>query len=118
MIRVDQMDLTENCEGYDVTQKTTSGRWKRNALTGKLYRETEGIDGAVIRLHVIEVVLDKEQRDYFFDRYIKREALTFTSEICEQKKCFIVEDELRLNKIAGIEAWKGTIAFEEIEKIN
>ncbi len=118
MIRVDNMDFTENCEGYDTTQKTTSGRWKRNALTGKLYREKVGLDGAVIRLHIIDVVMERELRDYLMDKYIKREAVTFTSYICEEKKCFIVEDEFRLNKMAGADIWKGTIAFEEFEKIN
>lgn len=118
MIMVDNIDLTENCEGYDSALKTTSQKWKRNKLTGKLYRETQGIDGAVVRLHVIDVILDNDQREQLFDKYTQREPVTFTSDEYYQRNCIIVEDEFRLNKIPGADAWKGTIAFEEIDKIN
>lgn len=118
MIKVDTIDLTANCEGYESAEKTTSQRWKRNKLTGKMYRETQGIDGAVIRLHVIDVVLDDEQREQLLEKYTEREPVMFTSDEHFQRNCIIVEDEFRLNKISGTDAWKGTIAFEEIDKIN
>lgn len=118
MIKVDNIDLTLNCEAYESAEKVTSKRWIRNSLTGKLYREKAGIDGAVIRFHVIDVVLSDEERDQLLEKYQNREPVFFTSDEFFQKNCIIVEDEFRVSKIAGADAWKGTIAFEEIEKIN
>jgi hypothetical protein len=118
MIMVDTLDLTANCSDYQTAMKSTSKKWIRNSLTGQLYQEETGIDGGVIRYHVIEVVVDSDQRDALMEKYKDRAAVTFTSDDFQDKSCIIVEDELRLSKIPGADAYTGTIAFEEITKIN
>ncbi len=118
MILVDNLDLTMNVEAYQHAVKTTAQRWVRNNLTGKLYRETAGIDGAVIRYHVIGCILDSEQHESLLEKYTNRESVTFTSDEFANKSCIIVEDEFKLEKIAGADAYQGTIAFEEITKID
>ena len=118
MIIVDDLELTANCEAYETAVKTTSKKWIRNSLTGKLYQEESGVDGAVIRFHVIDVVVDSDQRDSLLEKYKNRDSVTFTSDDFQNKSCIIVEDEFRLSKISGADAYTGTIAFEEITKID
>lgn len=119
MVIINGIDVTYCIadEAYEVVESQTRPEWVRNSLTGRLYREETGIDGKIVRFHVMGLFLDSETYEALKAIYQSRELITFESQDTDgEVSAYMKDDEFRFTKKAE-DFYEGTIVIEEVEAI-
>lgn len=119
MVRIDGIDVTYCVadEAYEVVESQTRPEWVRNSLTGRLYREENGIDGKIVRFHVMGLFLDSETYEALKAIYQSRELITFESQDTDgEVSAYMRDDEFRFTKKAE-DFYEGTLVIEEVEAL-
>lgn len=119
MVQINGVDVTFCVadEAYEVVETQTRPEWVRNSLTGRLYKEETGIDGKIVRFHVMGLFLDTETYTALKEMYQARALITFESQDTDgEVSAFFKDDEFRFTKKAE-DFYEGTIVIEEVEAV-
>ncbi len=119
MVQIDGIDVTYCVaeDAYEVVEAQTKPEWVRNSLTGRLYREKTGVNGKIIRFHVMGLFLDEETYTALKEKYHARDIVSFLSPDTDgEVQAIFREDEFRFTKKA-LNFYEGTIVLEEVEAI-
>jgi len=119
MLSINNIDFTHCVEkdNYEIVDASTKPNWVRNSITGKLYREKTGNNGAVIRYHVIGFYLNDELYETLKFIYDARELISFISDkTAGTVTAYIKDDEFRAKRITT-DWYEVVITIEEVQKI-